>query len=463
MNTIFDNFTGEVNLSIFRPSSDVPGVNLRRQYLSLVGLLQYVDIINGDLTGNLPDNITEQTVKGMISHCIGDLKVREEMSTEQPEPEIPDDEIWYTSSDGNIIEPNPDTSFGANIISNTYEGDKGIIKFDGPVTVIGESAFDGCKELTSITIPDSVTEIGEWVFDECTGLTSITIPNSVTVIGEGAFYSCTGLTSITIPSGVAEIGDCAFDTCTGLTSIIVDPNNTTYDSRDNCNAIIETTNNMLIQGCKNTTIPDSVTVIGGSAFSYCTGLISITIPDSVTSIGSYAFESCEGLTSITIPDSVNEIGEVAFKGCTGLTSITIPHGVTEIGLRTFQGCDSLTSIVIPDSVTSIGNAVFQNCTGLTSVVIGSGVTSIGNEAFEFCTGLTSITIPDSVTEIGYEAFHGCSSLISITCLNTTPPTLSNSAFDSIDKNYIIYVPTGSVDAYKEAWVDRADHIQAIAE
>ena len=235
------------------------------------------------------------------------------------------------------------------------------------VKSIDYEAFYGCTGLTSITIPDSVTSI-EWsAFGGCTGLTSITIPDSVTSIDYSAFYGCTGLTSITIPDSVTSIDYSAFGGCTGLTSITVDENNAVYDSRNNCNAIIETATNKLISGCKNTVILDSVTSIEDFAFSGCTGLTSITIPDSVTSIGWRTFEGCTNLTSITIPNSLTSIEDGAFSGCTGLTSITIPDSVTSVDYCAFSGCTGLTSITIPDSVTMINWYAFDGCNGLTDV------------------------------------------------------------------------------------------------
>ena len=319
------------------------------------------------------------------------------------------------------------------------------------VTRIGESAFKYCYGFTSITIPNSVVSIGDGAFYNCVDLTSITIPNSVTSIGERAFSWCYGLTSITIPNSVESIGNGAFSGCYGLTSIVVEDGNPVYDSRNNCNAIIETSTNTLHSACKTTTIPNIVTSIGYGAFEGCIDLTSVTIPNSVTSIGDYAFYMCSGLTSVTIPNSVTSIGENAFCCCDGLTSVTIPNSVESIGYEAFSLCSGLTSITIPNSVTYIANSAFRWCEVLASIVVDEGnpyydsrnncnaiietatndlivgcksteipnsVESIGTWAFTDCFGLTSITIPNSVTYIGFMAFSGCSGLTSIAIPNS---------------------------------------------
>ena len=344
------------------------------------------------------------------------------------------DGIYYNFDESTQTASVTNKSGGYSSGSNSYSGSITIpstVAYNGTsysVTSIGDYAFYSCSVLTSITIPNSVTSIGNSTFYRCDGLTNITIPNSVTSIGELAFCNCNDLTSINIPNSVTSIGDRAFDGCTGLTSV---------------------------------TIPNSVTSIGEQAFYGCTGLTSVTIPNSVTSIGGYAFHKCSGLTSITIPNSVTTIESNTFDGCTGLTSVTIPNSVTSIGGWAFQNCKGLTSINIPNSVTSIGTNAFYGCTGLTSVTIPNTVTSIENYAFSRCYGLTSVTIPNSVTSIGEQAFYGCTGLTSMTVEVTNPPYFS---YDNIVSNYNIplYVPAGSVDAYKAAteW-KKFTNIQAI--
>ena len=166
-------------------------------------------------------------------------------------------------------------------------------------------------------------------------------------------------------------------------------------------------------------------------------ITSIDIPSGFTSIGNYAFADCDSLSSITIPNSVTSIGAYAFYQCTRLSSVTIPSGITSISNYIFYYCDRLSNIIIPDSVTTIGNNSFYQCKSFTSINIPSGVTSIGANSFRYCTALTSITINA-----------------------TTPPTLGNNTFANTN-NCPIYVPSGSVNAYKNAWSTYASRIQAI--
>ena len=277
------------------------------------------------------------------------------------------------------------------------------------LTSIGSSAFKSCSGLTSLTLPASLTSIGSSAFSNCSGLTSITLPKSLTSIGSSAFEDCSSLTSITIPQNVAQIGTNAFARCNNLSSIVVDENNEFYDSRKNCNAIIETANNKLLIGCSESIIPDDVKEIGSSAFSYCDGLTSITIPEGVTTIGSSAFRYCSGLTSITILDSLTNISRYAFHNTKWYE--TSDDGVVYINshLYAYKGeMPANTQIEIQNGTTSITEYAFYNCDNLTSVTIPDGVFNIGSYAFKGCDNLDSVAIPGSVKNVGEDAFFGTS-------------------------------------------------------
>ncbi len=274
------------------------------------------------------------------------------------------------------------------------------------ITAINSYAFYNFRRIVSVTIPNSVKSIGSWAFCACSNLTSIIIPNSVTSIGESAFRNIRNLKSITIPSSVTYIGEAPFAYCVNLTSIEVESDNKAYDSRDNCNAIIETSTNKLLAGCKNTVIPSTVMSIGSYAFAYCSGFSSLNIPQGVTSIGRYAFYGCS------------------------FSYATIPNGMKSIGSNAFCSCNFLKSIDIPNSMVSIGDSAFYNCKNLASMTIGSSVNYIGLRAFEYCDALT--TIISRMVE---------------------PCDLYNDFSSKVYSNATLYVPRGSLEAYlfKNYW------------
>ena len=398
---------------------------------------------------------------------------------------IPNNEIWYTTTDRKAIYVNTETyndevnvTFGANIVSNTYEDNKGIIKFDGDITAIASHSFhswgDG-STLQTVVIPGSVTSIGRGAFEGCSSLTSVTIPDGVTEIGEGAFSYCDSLTSITMPGNLASIGVCAFDGCRLLTSITI-PDGVTfvgerafgdchglmgfygkYASEDNrCLVIDGALNAFAPAGLTEYSIPNGVTSIGETAFARCEKLTSVSLPESVVTIGIGAFVECYGIMSMVIPNSVTRIEEEAFTCCESLKELTIGNGVTFIGLGAFAAC-GITSVTIPESVVTIEECPFYCCShltsfygkfasednrclvvdgtinsfapaGLTEYTLPNGATSIGEQAFGDCSSLTSITIPDNVTSIGEYAFSGCSSLTDITIPDSVTSSIGNYAF-----------------------------------
>ncbi len=405
---------------------------------------------------------------------------------------------------------------------------------------IGDEAFYGCSGLSELTLPNSLTKIGDGAFCDCSGLTKLTLPNSLTRIGDGALDGCSGLTELTLPNSLTKIGIYAFRGCTGLGTITVGSGNSRYDSRDNCNSIIDTETNTLIVGCKNSVIPNSITSIGDSAFKDCSGLNELALPNSVTSIGQSAFYGCGGLTELTLPNSLTKIGIYAFKGCTGLetitvgsgnsrydsrdncnsiidtetntlivgcknsvipdsitsiwdfafhgciglTELTLPNSVTSIGQSAFYGCGGLTELTLPNSVTSIETWAFSGCRGLEKITVNRGnnrydsrdncnsiidtetntlivgcknsvipnsVTSIGNSAFCGCSGLTELTLPDSLKSIEYAALWHCCGLAKIASLAEIPPVCDFEVFEDDNKtNCELIVPEGSVTAYKQA-------------
>lgn len=283
------------------------------------------------------------------------------------------------------------------------------------VTAVGFRAFDGCTAVTSVTLPNTVLYIGYQAFEACTGLTTITVPNAVTEISDYAFTGCSALTSIHIGNSLSLIGEYAFSGCTGLTSLTVDSDNPYFVSRNDCNAIIETASNTLAVGCQNTTIPTSVTAIGGLAFHDCTTLTAIDIPDSVTSIGWRAFQGCTSLTDITIPGSVTQINEHAFSGCSALTSINLPNAITCIGDYAFYDCSSLNDVYsyIADlSQLSMGHQVFFfSNMGTLHVPVGATASyqADGNWS-EFFSAIVEM-IPGDVDGDGTVCIHDVTALV----------------------------------------------------
>ena len=280
------------------------------------------------------------------------------------------------------------------------------VSIPNSVTNIGEYAFRDCTDLTSIEIPNSVTSIADETFCNCKSLTSIEIPNSVTSIGNNAFLWCSSLTSISIPYSVTSIGSHALGGCSSLVSIVVESGNNKYDSRNNCNAIIETASNTLIAGCMNSIIPNSVTVIGDGAFGYCSYLTSIEIPNSVISIDNNAFYRCSGLTSVTIGSSVTSIGDGAFYDCSGLTSvislnITPPTCGTDVFYNVSVG--NITLEVPAESVSMYQSADTWKDFGTIEACYPVGLSKMWAIPFDPSTGYCSVRTVNGFGDVIYGA------------------------------------------------------------
>ena len=373
---------------------------------------------------------------------------------------------------------------------------------DYRVVSICDEAFYYCPSITSVIIPTSVLEIGERAFCGCKSLAQINLPETLKSIGSATFYG-TAVSSVVIPASVRSIGSVPYGECPNLTKIEVASGNTFFDTRDNCNAIISTQNNSLIQGCHTTSIPSGVVSIGWMAFKGCSGMENLFIPKTVQSISSTAFELCGGLKSIVvedgnpvydsrnncnaiiytpsntlvvgcqntvIPEDIVAIGENAFMGCQNLKEILLPKSVKSIGGHAFEDCKSLESVVIPEGVTTISYMAFYGCSGLKSVSIPESATSIGFCSFDGCSSLTEVVIPDYVTSLGNQAFMGCSSLEKVTlgagitkmnyasflyCDNLRtiisyiqePFALQSGVFD-YNKGTTLYVPFGTKAKYE---------------
>ncbi len=233
------------------------------------------------------------------------------------------------------------------------------------LALLPESSLD---KLSEVVLPQGITKIEKDTFYKHPNLKSIVIPEGVTSIEYYAFNDCINLTSIVFPSSVTSIGYCVIGGCDSLTKITVDENNPIYDSRNNCNAIIKTSENTLIAGCKNTIIPNTVTVIGSNAFYMCSGLSDIEIPSSVVEIEFMAFNGCTGLNSIVIPEGVTTIGHGAFYGCTSLESLTLPESLTKIEYGFIDYCP-ITEITIPANVVEADGIFTRYCTNLKNVYI----------------------------------------------------------------------------------------------
>ena len=350
----------------------------------------------------------------------------------------PANQIWYTTSDGEIVEPNNPDGFGANIVSNTYENGLGIITFDQPLTSIGQYAFRG-GNLASIIFPEGVEELNNYVCLWCYDLTSVSIPNSVTKITSNAFSGCYNLSSY---SGKFATPDGRLLIMDGTVITFAPGGLSAYE------------------------IPEGVTVIGGSSFANTQNLRSIVIPEGVTTIEAWAFEG-SGLTSINIPNSVESFGTAPFRGCDRLASITGKFASEDERLLVVDGeviasaMVGLSEYAIPDGITILGYGSFAY-SPIVSLVIPEGVWAIDYDVFWACSEMQSIVLPSTIEMILENSFSYCESLQSIIICADVPPEIPSGLF-STTNDCPIYVPDEAILDYVEAenWSEYADRIQGI--
>jgi hypothetical protein len=353
------------------------------------------------------------------------------------------------------------------------------IKLGDKVYLICERAFMDCVNLKSITIPagcrvgirafagdpvnfsrepwvysglesveikDNVT-IFPYVFEHCARLKSVNFSGRMGTIAEGTFYGCGNLSSINFPTDVTTIGNYAFQGCGSLRTVNI-PNGVTSIGME------------AFRGCsglQTISIPGSITSIADGTFRE-TGLPSVDIPNSVASIGADAFRDA-ALNSINIPNSVASIGDHAFFNCRSLQTFNIPNRMTSISEATFAH-SGLTSITVPGNVKEIGREAFLNCDRLISAKICEGVETIGDGSFR-SSKLQKISLPASLKRIDSGAFGECSDIRAVECNSTTPPEMDPSAFSGSNlTKTAIYVPHGSVEAYKNApvWKNFQDNL-----
>ena len=348
---------------------------------------------------------------------------------------------------------------------------------DCVVESFGNSAFRGCDELASFTMPNTVKTIGEMCFQADPKLASVTLSNQLTALAPNSFNGCTVLDGVTIPASVTNIGNNAFTGCTGLTSIAIPKTVTSMGTYvfSGCTALAtasfadDTPLTAIpvgtFDGCSALsafTIPATISTVGTFAFRNTTTLTAISFPATVKTLDQQAFYR-SGLTSVTLPATITSMGSgvfqeskvetvtvncatlgvQAFLNCTSLESLTLSNGVATIGAQAFQGCTKLPSVAIPASVTSMGNSSFNGCTLLETVTFANGINlaTIPAACFYECRALESISIPASVTKIDNEAFRRCSAMTDVAFPEGTQlSTIGNDAFRGCSLLTVVHVP-----------------------
>ena len=370
-----------------------------------------------------------------------------------------------------------------------------------PVVEIGNFAFEDCKSLTSVTIPEGVISISNYAFSGCENLENISVPNSVlkisetafdftayssneknweddvlyigsalicarstvngtyeikngtTVIADSAFNRCKELKSVIIPNGIKSIGANVFNGCELLKDIIIPKsvvsvdcsafyNTAYYDTPKNWEDDVLYIDSVLIKA-KSTLngsyeIKNGTTLVSRMAFYGCKELESIKMPDSVIDFGDYAFYGCSNLSNIKISETATNISSSMFSGCKSLTNVTVPHSVISIGNEAFRECENLKSICLSNELTRIGRYAFDNCESLTNIVLPEKCNVIGIGAFYKCSSLTGFVIPKGVKCIGEGTFYSCLGLESVSIPDSVIVVGENAFYRCVNLKDVYY-------------------------
>lgn len=278
-------------------------------------------------------------------------------------------------------------------------------KEENPLVIVNNMLIDGRGCSRSVEIPEGVTQICANVFYGCTTITNVSIPNGVKKIGEQAFYGCERLTEIVLPDSVNCIESGAFSKCTALENVTFPKNTVEMGDRVFGGFRVDIYEETAIPWLNNKIAENPLVIVNGNLINGYNCTEVIVIPDSVKSIAAGAFEYSQ-ITSVTLPNGITKISDNLFSVCQNLTDVNIPDGVTKIGSYAFN-FTAITSINIPDSVTEIDEGAFRGTTKLTNINIPDGVTEIKYATFYDCISLKSMALPKNLKKIGDEAFCGC--------------------------------------------------------
>ena len=451
---------GTISLSLTRVSDNI----CHRILICIIAVL-----VSSSVASAYNPNDYDFEVEGLYYKITG--------NTEVTLQKVVNPDIEVLSIPSSVIDPDTGLLYSVTRIGDVASGYgtslKNVTKIIIPESIvqIGSYAFSGCESLESVSISRIINigiyafsscealkavefaskessmpvSIGDGAFANCKSLIAFKIPEGVVSLGAWAFYNCVNLSNIEIPASLTKIdfysSAPSFKGCNNLEAITIDTENPKYDSRNGCNAIIDTESNRLILGCGNTVIPNTVSKIGERAFHGCNTLTEIVIPGTVSeieneafldcvnlidvrssamNIGIRAFKNCKNLIRLTLDTSLQRIGVSAFHSCKSLASVEIPKTVVEIGDSAFFSC-GLKEIEIPNTITKISDNMFRECRELEKVIIPASVTAFGEDAFASCVSLKSMEIPETVSDIGKGCFFYCQTLSNI----SIPKTITN--------------------------------------